>query len=170
MSRIARILVRFCVIIAGYVCASLAASAALHVAWIGAVGIDAAQAPWLVVGGATFSVPFVALFVAYFTFLPATVAIAIAELAGWRDWLIYALAGGVIAAVVTSIFWGSRMGEPPLDGPDMPLTGSLRIDDPRVLAALVAAGLVGGVAYWLVAGRDAGGWRRAASYRPPPSA
>ncbi len=45
-------------------------------------------------GSFIFSIPFVALFVAYFAFIPAVPAIVIAEILGKRDWLFYALAGG----------------------------------------------------------------------------
>ena len=48
-------------------------------------------------GSFVFSIPFVALFVAYFAFIPAVVAIVLGEILGKRDWLFYALAGGVVA-------------------------------------------------------------------------
>ena len=44
--------------------------------------------------------PFVALFIAYFAFIPAIPAILLGEILGKRDWLFYALAGAVVAAVV----------------------------------------------------------------------
>jgi hypothetical protein len=161
LSRIALILVRFAVIIAGYICAALAASAVLHLAWIGAAGFDPDEAAWLVAGSIAFSIPFVALFIGYFAFLPAMVAIGITEFARWQDWLTYALAGGAIAIVVMSMFWGRRPGDLSLDVEGMPPMRAERLDDPQVIAALLAAGLVGGIAYWVVAGRGAGKWRRA---------
>ena len=168
MSRIALILVRFAVVITGYVCAALAASSVLHLAWIGASGLEPGQAPWLIVGSIAFSIPFVALFIAYFAFLPASVAIGIAELARWQDWLTYALTGGAISVVVMSYFWNSRIDDISIDGAGMPPMPAGRIDDPQVLAAMLAAGLVGGIAYWIVAGRGAGNWRRAPRARIPP--
>ncbi len=64
------------------------------------------------------------------------VAIAISEYRGWRDWLTYALAGGAITG-----------------GTMLVLTGGKNLSD---LALMTAAGLAGGIAYWLVAGRNAG--------------
>ncbi len=64
------------------------------------------------------------------------VAIAISEYRGWRDWLTYALAGGAIAG-----------------GTMLVLNGGKNLSD---LALMTAAGLAGGIAYWLVAGRNAG--------------
>ena len=168
MSGIALILVRLAAILAGYACAALAASAVLHAAWIGAAGFEPEQAPWLVVGSIAFSVPFVALFIAYFAFVPAALTIGVAEFVGWRDWLTYALAGGLIAAVVVSIFWRSGSWDMRIDGAGMPLAEGGRLDDPQVLVALLAAGLVGGIVYWMVAGRGAGSWRRAPRARIPP--
>ena len=168
MSRVALILVRFAVIIAGYVCAALAASAVLHLALIGAARLEPEQAPWLLVGSMAFSIPFVALFIGYYAFLPALVAIGITEFARWQDWLTYALAGGAIAIVVMSMFWGRRPGDLALDVEGMPPMRAERLDDPQVIAALLAAGLVGGIAYWVVAGRGAGRWRRAPRARIPP--
>ncbi len=168
MSRVALILVRFAVIIAGYVCAALAASAVLHLALIGAARLEPEQAPWLLVGSMAFSIPFVALFTGYYAFLPALVAIGITEFARWQDWLTYALAGGAIAIVVMSMFWGRRPGDLALDVEGMPPMRAERLDDPQVIAALLAAGLVGGIAYWVVAGRGAGRWRRAPRARIPP--
>jgi hypothetical protein len=168
LSGIALILVRLAVILAGYACAALAASTALHVAWIGAAGFEPEQAPWLVVGSIAFSIPFVALFVAYFAFVPAAFTIGVAEFAGWRDWLTYALAGGFIAAVVASMFWRWGSADMRIDGAGLPLAGAGRPDDPQLLVALLAAGLVGGIVYWMVAGRGAGSWRRAPRARIPP--
>ena len=63
-------------------------------------------------------------------------AIAISEFRGWRDWLTYALAGGAITGGAMLVF-----------------TGGQNISN---LALLIAAGLAGGLAYWLIAGRNAG--------------
>ncbi|RST88290.1 hypothetical protein EJC49_00895 [Aquibium carbonis] len=168
MSHVALILVRFAVIIAGYVCAALAASTVLHLAWIGAAGFEPELAPWVLLGSIAFSIPFVALFIGYFAFLPALVAIAITEFARWQDWLTYALAGGAIAIVLMSVFWGRRQGDLSLEFEGMPQVSAERLDDPQVFAALLAAGFVGGIGYWIVAGRGAGKWRRAPRARIPP--
>jgi hypothetical protein len=166
LSGVALVFVRCLIILAGYACAALAASAALHVAWLGAAGFTPEEAPWLLAGSIGFSIPFVALFVAYFAFVPSAIAIGITELAGWRDWLVHALAGALVAGVVASLSWRFRAGELPPEGAAVTGADTLRYDDPAILAALLAAGLVGGIVYWAVAGRGAGSWRR----RLPPTA
>ena len=163
------VLVRLGLVLAGFACAALAASAVLHLALPGISGIDAPEAPWIVVGSITLSIPFVALFVAYFAFLPATVAIGIAEIAGWRDRLTYAFAGCVIAGVVMVMFRGARHNGLP-GGTGMPFPDGGGAAEPQLVGALLAAGLAGGLAYWLVAGRSAGNWRRAQRPDAPPAA
>lgn len=37
---------------------------------------------------------------------------------------------------------------------------NFEITDPRVVAAVVGCGMVGGISYWLSAGRWAGSWRK----------
>ncbi len=81
-----------------------------------------------------------ALFAAWFAFVPALVAIALAEAFRWRSvfyWL--AVGGGIGLAGYAA---NNRMATP-------------TFDDERVLYYL-GAGFVGGLAYWLVAGRVAG--------------
>ena len=81
---------------------------------------------------------FVSLMVGYWSFLPAFAYILIAELAAWRGWLSYAVAGAAIALLVAYI-------------------AAVRTDVDLALA-FVAAGMTGGLAYWAVAGRNAGKW------------
>jgi hypothetical protein len=147
---VGRILVyfaRFALIFVGYVSASLAASAFLHVVSLGALGFSADETPAVVTGSIVFSIPFVALFVAYFAFLPSVPAILVSEAFGWRDWLHYALAGALIALIVIAYF----VEESP--------SSNDAVRDPRFWAAMIGGGISGGMAYWLVAGRVAGNWR-----------
>ncbi len=94
-----------------------------------------------------FSVPFVALFVAYLAFLPSAVAIAVSEIMAKRDWLFHALAGAVVAVIILGF---SRGGE-----------GSpfAEIADLNFALVVIGAGMCGGIGYWAVAGRGAGKWR-----------
>jgi hypothetical protein len=138
---------RFTLIFVGYVSASLAASAFLHVISLGALGFTANETPAVVTGSIVFSIPFVALFVAYFAFLPSVPAILLSEAFGWRDWLHYALAGALIALIVIAYF----IHESP-DSNDA-------VRDPSFWAAMICGGVSGGLAYWLLAGRVAGNWR-----------
>jgi hypothetical protein len=77
--------------------------------------------------------------------LPAAAAIAIAEALSLRSWIYYAGAGAAIAALLARVLADTH--------PALPHSAS----------GVAAAGLAGGLAYWLVAGRGAG--RR----RPPPA-
>ena len=144
MNRLAVYFGRLVVILAGFLAASLGASAFLHLLILGGLSWTPEEAVF-VAGSFLFSVPFVALFVGYFMLLPAMVAIVIAEMLGRRDWLYFALAGAASGlAVVYFHGFHSRA-----DGPFDPVAMSL---------VFAAAGAVGGICYWLVAGRGSGRW------------
>ncbi|WP_292627591.1 hypothetical protein, partial [Mesorhizobium sp.] len=99
MNRLFAYLIRFAVILIGYGVASLAASAFLNIMFLASLGLMTEQTQPAAQASLWFSIPFVALFVAYFAFMPAAVAILVSEILGRRDWLFYALAGAVVAAV-----------------------------------------------------------------------
>ena len=145
---------RFLVLIIGYAIASLAASLFLNVLLFSAINPRPEETLPVVVGSMVFSVPFFALFVAYFAFIPAVPAMLLGEVLGKRDWLFYALAGAVVAAVVIGMLTG------------MAETGQDFVSDPSFALAIIGSGLVGGMAYWLVAGRSAGRWREATDREP----
>lgn len=94
---------RFALIFVAYVCASLTASAFIHLVSLRALGFEVYDTPQALTGALAFSIPFVALFVSYFAFLPALPMILAAEAFGWRSWLFYALAGGAIALVIIAL-------------------------------------------------------------------
>lgn len=146
MNRVIAYLIRFAVIILGYAVASLAASAFLNVVFLGSAGFSAEEAPAIAAGSIVFSIPFVALFVAYFAFIPSAFAILAGEIFVKRDWLFYAIAGGVIAAIVIGFIRGSAEA------------GNEAVTDPNFALALIGGGMCGGLGYWLVAGRTAGSW------------
>jgi hypothetical protein len=148
MGRVFVYFARFALILLAYVCASLAASAFLHLMSLGALGLQPDQTPQFIMGSALFSIPFVALFVAYFAFLPSLPAILVSEALGWRDWLRYAIAGALIALIIIAFFVRAA-----------PSSGDA-VAEPRFWAAMLGGGMVGGITYWLVAGRLAGNWRQ----------
>jgi hypothetical protein len=79
-------------------------------------------------------------------FLPAAIAIVLAESFGWRSALYYLLAGGLLGAIAIHLTMQS---------------GAFDFAD-RPNVALLAAGFVGGFVYWMIAGRLAGtGFARA---------
>lgn len=146
MSRVLVYLGRFALILAGYAIASLAASAFLHVVTLGSLGFTADEAPAVLMGSIVFSIPFVALFVAYFAFLPAIPAILLSEILGKRDWLYHAISGAVVALVIVVIIRAAA-------------EAGNQATDTRLALALIGGGMCGGIGYWLVAGRLAGNWR-----------
>jgi hypothetical protein len=74
------------------------------------------------------------------SFVPALVAILIAEFLAWRSIFYYLAAGGVVGAIA----WHLTTAWDGLDFAD------------HLLALCLAAGFVAGFVYWLAAGRDAG--------------
>lgn len=167
MSLFLRILGQLFLILLGYAGASLAASAFIHLMLLGSTGVEADAAPALLMGSILFSIPFIALFVAYFAFMPAAVAIGIGEVLGARDWLFYAIAGAVVGACVVALFWVWTPPSIELDAELVPPRDPM-MENPYVLFSLVGAGILGGVAYWAIAGRLAGGWRAEPPRALPP--
>lgn len=150
MSRLFAYILRFAVILFGYVVASLAASAFLNVLFLASLGYAPEHAHPTATASLYFSIPFVALFVAYFAFMPAAIVILISEILRRRDWLFYALAGGIVAAVFLGFVHQSA---------DI----NCDVTEPRAIAAVIGCGMVGGIFYWLAAGRWAGSWWQAAT-------
>jgi len=134
---------RLFTILIGYIAAALAASAMLHVLLLPALGFTPDEVGFILAGGAMVSVPFVAILVAWFAFLPFLVVVLAAEFLGARSWLYYALTGGLAGLLVDGFAW--RSADP----------AATLAAEPRFIAVLVAAGIIGGSAYWLVAGRAA---------------
>ncbi|RWQ52101.1 hypothetical protein [Mesorhizobium sp.] len=148
MNRLVAYLIRFAIILIGYAVAALAASASLNIMFLASLGYTPEHADPTATASLYFSIPFVALFVAYFAFMPAAVAILVSEILGRRDWLFYALAGAVVAAVFLGFAHQTA-------------DANFEITDPLVVAAVIGSGMVGGIFYWLSAGRSAGSWRQA---------
>ena len=122
-----------------------------------AVGIIAPDWPWLdsdpVERVMFFVVSFFATsFIGATAFVPAVLLIVVAEVMRLRRLLYYAAAGAVVG--LTS-YYGSNV--------EMRLENTTDVSPafhPLQLAA--AAGIIGGLAYWLLAGRNAGRWREPA--------
>jgi hypothetical protein len=122
-----------------------------------AIGIIAPDWPWLdsdpVERVQFFVVSFFATsFVGASAFVPAVLLIVVAEVMRLRSLLYYAVAGAVVG--LTS-YLGSNV-ELRLEN----TTDVSPVFHPLQLAA--AAGIVGGLAYWLLAGRNAARWREPA--------
>jgi hypothetical protein len=88
------------------------------------------------------------IFVSGFALLPALIVVLVTEAFYIRSVLAYALGG---AAVGLACY----LGLVPFDPATMRFDGIVR----RHLEVMTGAGIVGGLVYWLIAGRNAGAWR-----------
>ncbi|CAM5505089.1 Lipoprotein OS=Afipia felis OX=1035 GN=BN961_03589 PE=4 SV=1 [Afipia felis] len=83
-----------------------------------------------------------------FALLPALIAVLVTEAFSIRHILIYAIFGGLAGL-------GCYLAFIPFDTETMTFVGVVR----RHVEVMVGAGILGGVVYWLIAGRNAGAWR-----------
>lgn len=98
------------------------------------------------------------IFVSGFALLPALIVAVITEAFYIRSLLAYAVGGALVGAVC-------YLGLIPFDPATMHFDGVIR----RHLEIMTGAGIVAGLVYWMIAGRNAGGWRLPPpSRRPPP--
>jgi hypothetical protein len=92
---------------------------------------------------------FATSFVGAIAILPAVLVIAISEAARVRSFIYYGVGGALVAL---ASYYGSDISVQLENTTDVtPVANALQ------LAA--AAGILGGLAYWLIAGRNAGRWR-----------
>src|SRR4051794_17143756 len=98
------------------------------------------------------------IFVSGFALLPALLVVLITEAFYIRGALAYAVGGGVVGLAC-------YLGLVPFDPATLRFDGIVR----RHLEIMTGAGIVAGVVYWLIAGRNAGAWRarRRAFLHPP---
>jgi len=122
----------------GFIAACLAAGFFVAAAAYGIGELDRDTAIWPAIIG-VIAAPMIGGFVA----LPALILIALAELLSWRSVLAYLVAGG--AAGLSAYLLADNTA------------GAIGDTDAQLS---MTAGIVGGLAYWLVAGRSAGGYRR----------
>ena len=92
-----------------------------------------------------------------FALLPALIVALITEAFSIRHILAYAVAGGLAGLFC-------YLGFIPFDTVNMTFNGIVR----RHLEVMVGAGILGGVVYWMIAGRNAGAWRVQPQAPPPP--
>ena len=99
------------------------------------------------------------IFVSGFALVPAMVVAAITEAFYIRGALTYAIGGGLVGLAC-------YLGLIPFDTDTLRFEGIVR----RHLEIMTGAGIVAGVVYWMIAGRNAGVWRvpPPALRRPPP--
>jgi hypothetical protein len=140
------VVIRILVVFVGYVLACIAASLVLTIGtltpewvYLNSLGLQS-PAVWLVVAvGATV--------IGAIAILPALLVIALAEGFGWRSFVLYAALGGALALALTyGVDFAGYVGAP----------DSFLAREREVLAA---AGIAGGLVYWLFAGHNAGAWK-----------
>jgi len=98
------------------------------------------------------------IFISGFALLPAMLVAAITEAFYIRGALTYAVGGGLVGLAC-------YLGLVPFDTDTLRFEGIVR----RHLEIMTGAGIVAGLIYWMIAGRNAGAWRAPPRpLRPPP--
>jgi hypothetical protein len=92
---------------------------------------------------------FATSFVGAVAFLPALLVIVIAEAARLRSFIYYGVGGALVGL---ASYFGSNISVRLENTTDVAPVGN-------ALQLAAAAGIIGGLAYWLIAGRNAGRWR-----------
>ena len=88
------------------------------------------------------------IFISGFALLPAMLVVAITEAFYIRGALTYALGGAVVGLAC-------YLSQIPFDPATMRFDGIVQ----RQLEIMTGAGIVAGMVYWVIAGRNAGAWR-----------
>jgi len=96
------------------------------------------------------------IFVSGFALLPAMLVVAITEAFYIRSVLAYAVGGGLVGLAC-------YLGLVPFDPATLRFDGVVR----RHLEIMTGAGIVAGLVYWMIAGRNAGAWRTPRRQSPP---
>ncbi|UZE49628.1 hypothetical protein [Rhodopseudomonas sp. P2A-2r] len=99
------------------------------------------------------------IFVSGFALLPALVIVVITEAFDVRSALAYAIGGAVVGLAC-------YLGLIPFDPATLHFDGIVR----RHLEVMTGASIVGGLIYWVIAGRNAGRWRQPRGVLPQPPA
>lgn len=103
--------------------------------------------------GVAIAGPLLAVVLLAMMWLPASIGVLISEAFAIRSWIFHALNGAVSAWIGWQLFSSFDQSGVPLNEPHY----------------VIAAGLAGGFAYWLVAGWSAGFWKPVFAQAPVPS-
>jgi hypothetical protein len=160
MENLVRLLMRFILIPLGYFVAVLAGTLViLFGSWkLGQVDVTSSDGQAFAVFGFVFAAPILLITLLGTMWMPGAIGILFSEAFAVRSWLFHAGNGAASAWLGWSLFGYVDDSRVPLNSP----------------AAVIAAGLAAGFAYWLVAGWSAGFWkpvfgRPAAANMPLPS-
>ena len=124
----------------GFILAVVAAALFMLTASVGFAPVDPADSVWFW-GNFGVSAAMTASYLGAMALAPWAVVILIGEVFRLRSVLVYLSVGGLLGVLPS-------LGLAPMMRPTS--------DDPHSVVILVAAGIVGGFVYWLVAGRMAG--------------
>jgi hypothetical protein len=147
---------RLFVILFGFLCACLVAGMIVIFAVLFPEFSDLGAGP-VDSGALNIVLGFGFIFVSGFALLPAMIVVLITEAFYVRGALTYAVGGGLIGLAC-------YLGLIPFDPETLRFEGIVR----RHLEIMTGAGIVAGVMYWMVAGRNAGAWREPPSSSAPP--
>jgi hypothetical protein len=146
---------RLFVILLGFIAASLVAGAIVVGAVLFPALSDFADGP-IDPSALNIVLGFGFIFVSGFALLPALIVVAITEAFYIRSALAYAVGGGVVGLAC-------YLGLVPFDPATLRFDGIVR----RHLEIMTGAGIVAGMVYWMIAGRNAGAWREPRRVLPP---
>jgi hypothetical protein len=99
------------------------------------------------------------IFFSGFALIPALIVVVITETFNIRAVLAYALGGAVVGLAC-------YLGLIPYDATTMTFDGIVR----RHLEVMTGAGIIAGLIYWVIAGRNAGRWKQPRHLPPQPDA
>ena len=139
---------RIIVILVALILAIMAAGITLAIGIIAPdwAGIDSDPAERLIFFIVSF---FATSFVGAVAILPAALLIVISEAARLRSFLFYGVGGALVGL---ASYYGSDISVRLENTTDVPPVAN-------ALQLAAAAGIIGGLVYWLIAGRNAGRWR-----------
>jgi hypothetical protein len=145
MENVGRLLLRFLLVPLGYFVAVLAGTLIILVgSWklwdAGSLDMDTRAIAFY---GYLFGAPVLLVMLLSVMWLPAAIGVLISETFAIRSWMFHVANGALCAWVTWSLFGYADERHLPLNQP----------------VAIVAAGLAGGLAYWAVAGWNAGFWK-----------
>jgi hypothetical protein len=144
MGSVGRLLLRFILIPLGYLVAVLAGSLViLFGSWKLGQPAPTPEGEAYIFFGWMFAAPVLVVLLLGTMWLPAAIGVLVSEAFAIRSWIFHAANGAVSAW----IGW-SMLGY--VDDTEIPLNEPL---------AVIAAGLAGGLAYWVIAGSSAGFWK-----------
>jgi hypothetical protein len=156
MENLVRLLLRFVLIPLGYLAAVIAGTLViLFGSWkLGQADMATSEGQAVAVFGYVFAGPVLLITLLSVMWMPAAIGVLFAEAFAVRSWMFHAANGAAAAWIGWSLFGYVDDSRTALNSP----------------LAVIAAGLAGGLAYWLIAGWSAGFWKPVFGAAEPPPA